>query len=308
TILIGDLYLGTERKQVNGIVTSIGSAAGIIGPIISGILASIDWRISFFAFSFGFIPLLLVITSLKLPENAIQEKPSNRPNFKDILSSIKDGVRLMKTRGLNIIFMVCLLVYGIDAGIMFTYYPIYVEQVFGVTQIDIGFSMACLFGASTISGLIYGAVARHLSSRTVGIIAITLYAVGVIAIPFQTSFLATLIPLFAAGFGFGFLMPLLINELLDYTPEKIRGTEISLYFAVLRLGQTVLPVLFAGVLALSGSMTNLFLVAGIFGFLFIGVYAIENTYLHTHGILVDSTITTSKPLTSDKTSTNQKLE
>ncbi|MHA1713028.1 MAG: MFS transporter [Candidatus Ranarchaeia archaeon] len=258
TAIVGDLYQGHQRQDANALLASIVGAVGIVIPAIGGFLAVIDWRVPFFLYGSGLIVAFLVWRLVDLPRRADGRvhdvsSHSNRRLF-------VEGIKLMRSWPIALTMYVSLMLFGVNLGCLLTYYPILVRQRFDVTQALIGVAQAVMFAASAISSLAFGPVARRLRTRVIGLSSFVLYTISLLLLPLSTSFIATFVPLILGGFGFGMAIPLLSNEILEATPSSVRATESAIYQAVIRLGQTVIPLLFGLVVLLATDLEWTFVV------------------------------------------------
>ncbi len=270
---IGDIYTGNQRKQANGILSMVNNGFGIIIPIIGGYLAFLNWRYPFLVYSVAFLVAILVWKAFKTPSSS--RLPIAHTTQQSKYQQIKKGIQIMRKWRTALALYASLMLFGLNMGILFTYYPIYVESLFGATQVMIGSAQAIMFTTSMGSSLLYGVIAKKVSPSIIGLLAFSSYVLGFAGIVFSVQFSDTILALAINGIGFGLLIPLINNEILESTPPEIRATETALYQSVIRIGQTIFPIGFGLLLSVSGNILLLFPVAILLGSSVILLYALD---------------------------------
>jgi len=248
--VIGDLYSSRERATVMGYNASILSIGTTFYPIIGGALAIVGWSYPFLL-SFIAIPVgLLVLFSLKNPE------PKDRVGLKEYLSRAWKSINNRQAIGL---FAASCITFIILYGVYLTYFPLLIGLSFNASPFIIGVIMASasLTTAATASQM--GRLSRLYSERTLIKAAAALYALALAIIPFIPNLWLFLIPTLLLGFAQGVNNPSIQTLLADLAPMEHRAAFMSIYGMVLRLGQTLGPLLM-GVVFVALRMTGVFYV------------------------------------------------
>lgn len=232
--LIGDLYSGNELAAAmgyNATVLNIGTASY---PAIGGILATVGWFYPFFlpliAIPMGFA----VLFSLNIPE------PKNRQDFKVYLGNAWRGV---KSRQILILFLTSVVTFIILYGPYLTYLPILLSHSFQTSSFIIGIIMSVMSLTTAISSSQLGRLSKRYSNKTLLKVAFIFYAVALVIIPFIPSLWLLIIPVIIFGIGHGMAYPNIQTLLAALAPPENRGAFMSINGMVLRLGQTLGPVL-----------------------------------------------------------------
>jgi MFS family permease len=262
--LIGDLFTGNERSAAmghNAAVLSIGTASY---PIIGGALATAAWNYPFLLPYLSIIVALLVAFTLKNPE--VKNKQKVTEYFRDILSSLKN-------RQLQGLFTISVLTFIILYGPYLTYLPFIIRDTFHEPPYVIGIVMSFASIASFTASNQLGRLARRFSERKLIITACFLYILSMIAVPFVHNVWLLTLPAVLFGMAQGLNLPSLLSLIASLAPMQQRGAIMSLNGMLLRLGQTLGPLIIVPVFAgwgLSGAFFLGSVVAGIM--LIIGIF------------------------------------
>jgi MFS family permease len=237
--IIGDLYSGNELAAAmgyNATVLNIGTASY---PAIGGILATLGWFYPFFL-PFIAIPMgFFVLFALKNPE------PKNRQGFKVYLGNAWKGI---KSRQILILFLTSIVTFIILYGPYLTYLPILLGHSFHSSSFTIGIIMSIMSLTTAVSSSQLGRLSKRYSHKTLLLSAFIFYAVALVIIPFIHSLWLLPLPIIIFGMGHGMTYPNIQTLLAALAPSENRGAFMSINGMVLRLGQTLGPVLMGIVL------------------------------------------------------------
>jgi MFS family permease len=237
--IIGDLYSGNELAAAmgyNATVLNIGTASY---PAIGGILATLGWFYPFFL-PFIAIPMgFLVLFSLKNPG------PKNRQGLKVYLGNAWKGI---KSRQIFILFLTSIVTFIILYGPYLTYLPILLSHSFQASSFTIGIIMSIMSLTTAVSSSQLGRLSTIYSPKTLLRTAFIFYAVALVIIPFIHSLWLLPLPIIIFGMGHGMTYPNIQTLLAALAPSENRGAFMSINGMVLRLGQTLGPVLMGIVL------------------------------------------------------------
>ncbi len=232
--LIGDLYTDRERDTAMGYNTSVLSL-GVAGyPAIGGLLAAAGWQYPFF------LPLLalpvgfFVLFKLKNPE-----PKENRP-FKGYLDGIWQAIR---QREVAVLFLASLITFIILYGSYLTYFPLLLSQTFQVSTPIIGLIMSAMSCTMAFTSSQMGRLAKHYSKIHLLIVAYILYAVALALIPFVPNIPVLLFPVLLFGVAQGLNIPSVQTMLAVLAPLEYRASFMAVNGTILRLGQTLGPLL-----------------------------------------------------------------
>ena len=232
--LIADFFKGKKRPEAMGYNASVLSLSTATYPLIGGALAGIAWFYPFL------MPILAIPVGLlvifRLPEPKI-EKPAN---FKQYLKDISSSILRKEVIA---IFLLSIFTFIILYGALLTYLPFLLNDKFQFESPQIGF----IFFLSSITTAIFatqvGKLTHKFGSISILKIAFLLYFVVTLVMPEITSIYLFIIPILFFGIAQALNMPSLQTVLADLSPEKQRGAFMSLNGMVLRLGQTLGPLI-----------------------------------------------------------------
>jgi ACDE family multidrug resistance protein len=241
--VLGDLYVGTERTEAMGCNSSVLSTGTAGYPAIGGALATLGWHYPFFL-PLAAIPVAIaVVFSLENPE------PTNPQGFREYLI---DARRIICTRQVFALFFVSMAVFVMLYGSYLTYLPLLIEGSFSLSPFAIGLIIAISSVASALTSSQLGRLARLCSERSLIAIACVLYAVALLLIPAIPNPWLLALPTILYGIAGGITMPSLITLLSVLAPMEQRGVLMSVNGMVLRLGQTLGPVVMGMLYGVAG--------------------------------------------------------
>jgi ACDE family multidrug resistance protein len=242
--LIGDLYSGKERTAAMGYNASVLSLGTASYPAIGGALATLGWYYPF-VLPFVAIPIgLLVLFSLKNPELKSEQ------NLKEYFGNAWKSIKSRQVIGL---FLASVITFIMLYGSYLTYFPLLLGNSFGATPWRIGLIMAMMSLTTALTSSQLGKLARVYSGRTLLQASFIIYALALVIIPFVPNLWAFLIPILVFGVAHGVNIPNIQTLLAGLAPTEYRAAFMSVNGMVLRLGQTLGPLLMGAVFGLWGA-------------------------------------------------------
>jgi ACDE family multidrug resistance protein len=241
--LIGDIYQGRERATAmgyNGSVLSIGTAAY---PAIGGGLTMLGWNFPFF-FPVLAIPVgIWVLVALKNPE------PRTNENF---FRYLKNAGKSMLIRPVIGIFILSIATFIILYGAYLTVFPLYLKDTFNANALNIGLMMSAMSVSTAITSSRLGNMIKRFSASRLITIGFLLYTISLVLIPLLPGLLYILLPALLFGIAQGLNIPATQTLLAELSPTEYRAAFMSINGMVLRVGQTIGPLLAGGVMVFSG--------------------------------------------------------
>jgi len=251
--IIGDLYSGRERTAAMGCNSSVLSVGTASYPAIGGALATVAWYYPF-ALPLTAIPVgLAVLFSLKNPE------PKHPQRLKEYLTH---AWRIVARRQVAGLFAVSVITFIMLYGSYLTYLPLLIEDSFSVSPFIIGLVLSVSSVATAVTSSQLGRMAKLSSERGLIRVACVLYAVALVSIPFVRSLWLFLIPTIIFGVAMGINLPSIMALLAGLAPMAQRGALMSLNGMVLRLGQTLGPLIMGAVIVVWGTSGVFYVGAG----------------------------------------------
>jgi len=241
--IIGDLYEGTERAAALGFnagVLSLGIAAY---PLLGGALAAISWRLPFL------LPLLALPLSLVVWRFLRNPEPQNGAGLGEYFRGAWQGI---KRREVLLLFGATLATFILIYGPFLTYLPVHLGQSYQASAFSIGLIMSLSALATGVAASSLGRLVSLLPQRLLLAGAFVFYAAACAGMALMPGLWWMLVPVVLFGLGQGVNMPSIQALLAELAPMENRGAFMALNGMVLRIGQTVGPLLMAGVFAWSG--------------------------------------------------------
>jgi MFS transporter, ACDE family, multidrug resistance protein len=241
--IIGDLYSGRDRTAAFGYNASVLSVGTAGYPLIGGALAALGWYYPF-ALPVLAVPIaLLVLFSLKNPE------PRSDQLLKDYLSGAWQSIKNRQVIGL---FIAGVMTFMILYGSYLTYFPFLLGYKFEASSLLIGMFMSGQSLSTAIASSQLGRLSRSFSEVTLLKAGYFLYALALGLIPFAPDIWTLLIPTIIFGVAIGINIPSIFSLLTGLAPMKHRAAFMSINGMVLRLGQTIGPILVGAIFAIWG--------------------------------------------------------
>ena len=241
--LIGDLYSGRDRVAAMGYNASVLSIGTASYPAIGGLLAVVGWNYPFLLPPVAIPVGLLVLFSLKSNE------PKGDQRLKDYFGNVWQHV---KRRSALVFFTASLLTFIILYGTYFTYLPLLLGTTFGASSLIIGLLMSVMSLTTAFMSSQLGRLASRYSERNLLRVSFVFYAAGLVLISFTPKLWLLPVPVIIFGIGHGVNVPTIHSALAGMAPRDYRGAFLAINGMVLRLGQTLGPLLMAAVFAIWG--------------------------------------------------------
>lgn len=267
--IIGDLYQGRERGQAMGYnagVLSMGTAAF---PAVGGVLAMLGWNWPFI------LPLLAIPLGLAISTKMDTPEPKSDGSFKDY---IQEAFKLMKTREVLGLFATTLLTFTVLYGPIVTYLPILLDKEFNASPAAIGLVFLIASGFTGLASFQLGSLAHRFGQRPLLIASAIFYGASMLLMPRAPGLWHVIPPVICFGLAQGLNIPTIMTMLTSIAPMEQRGAFMAANGLLLRLAQTLAPLLMGGLYALFGMEAVFYggLVCSV-GILLIGIFYIKNT-------------------------------
>lgn len=250
--LIGDLFRGRARTEAMGYNASVLSVGTAIYPALGGALATLGWYVPFALPIVGLVVALAVVFRL---EGVEIERGAGLGRY------LREAASGMKNRKVAGLYLVSVMTFIVLYGAYTTFIPLDLSERFGSTALAIGLIMTVgsLSTAATAASLRH--LHRFLTSERLITLAFLLYALSFVVIPWLPAHWWVALPVALFGVAQGMNYPVVMSLLAGLAPTEHRAVFMSANGMVLRVGQTLGPIIMAGVFAWGG-MDRVFYVAG----------------------------------------------
>lgn len=234
TAIVGDLYSDKERIVAMGYNASVLSIGTATYPALGGTLAIIGWNYPFFLPLMAIPVGVFVLLWLKNPE------PENKQSFKEYL---KNALQSVKNRQVIGLFIASIITFIILYGPYLTYFPLLLGHSFAASSLVIGVLMSSMSLTTALTASQLGKLSKIFSERTLIKAAFFLYSFALLLIPFVPKLWVFLVPTIIFGIAQGINIPHIQTLLAGLAPMEYRAAFMSINGTVLRLGQTLGPVI-----------------------------------------------------------------
>lgn len=270
TTVIGDMYLGDDRRAAMGYNASVLSIGTASYPLIGGALASIAWYYPF-ALPLIAVPIAFVVLfALKNPE----------PKSRESLQSYFSNVRRAMNRRIAGIFLGSFITFVILYGSYLTFFPFLIRDRFGGSPVTIGLLMSSMSATTAVASSQLGRLGRRFRPAPLLTVGALFYVAALVAMPMMPSVELLVIPAMLFGVAQGMNLPNLQTLLAALAPMEYRAAFMSANAMVLRAGQTLGPVLLGGVFAVGGLHGVFFAGAAIALLLIVDVWILISAHKH----------------------------
>jgi len=233
--ILGDLYSGNRRAEAMGLNASVMGIGTAAYPIIGGALATLAWNYPFLL-SLVAIPIgVIVLRSLHNPE------PRSKQSLREYLGGTWGYLKNMRVAGA---FMAGFILFVLLYGPYLTYLSLFLGCSFQASPFIIGAVLSCMSVATALVASQLGRIVKFVSEPNLIKLGFVLYTIALVLLPFMPRLGLMLIPVVIFGLGLGISGPSLLTYIAGLTPTEYRAGFMSVNGAMLRLGQTVGPLLF----------------------------------------------------------------
>ncbi len=238
--IIGDLYHRQQRTHVMGYNVSVQSIATAIYPTLGGFLALFAWYFPFY------LPLLAIPVGVAALIWLSVPKAECLLTLREYFGQIW---HILKDRQVAGLFIISTAIFVMLYGAIITYLPFLLISAFLVDSFIAGIVVSFISVTSAFTAFLVGNLIRRYSMKGLLMAAFPFQAFGLFLIPFAPHLLIILIPVGLFGVGMGLAIPTTQNLLVNLAPMENRAAVMSLNGLVLRLGQTLGPLMMAVVLS-----------------------------------------------------------
>ncbi len=243
TTLIGDYFKGKKRPEAMGYNASVLSLSTASYPLVGGVLAGIAWNNPFILPLLAIPVGLFVIWGIEEPEI---QKPTN---FKQYLIEISNSI---SRKEVIAIFILGTLTFIILYGAFLTYLPFLLDSKFGLTAPQIGMLLSFSSVTTAILASQVGKLTWKFGSVNLLKTAFVLYFLVCLIMPNLNTLYVFIIPVMIFGSAQALNIPSLHTSLANLAPDNQRGIFMSINGMVIRIGQTLGPLIIGVGYAING--------------------------------------------------------
>ncbi len=264
---ISDVTDPKYRTKIYGYSSAVFGAGLIFGPVIGGLLLSINFSAPFF-FAAGVSLLSIILVLAFLPESLTKKEEKLDFRFGDIFPT-KETKRFFKSakiRGILVVFFI----YNFGFFLFITTFALFAANQINVTPQEVSFYMAWIGVLRVLfqSVLINPLVKKVSENKTlaIGVFAM-IFAMAILI--FSTSYWIVYLPFFFLAFGTGVARPILTSKLTKTVKREETGSVLGVNNALTSIGQIISPILGGLLLQFLPTQMLPYLSAVIFGIIFL---------------------------------------
>jgi MFS family permease len=224
--LIADFYTGEEFNKMIGLQSAAVAIGNIFTSILAGVLASINWRLSFLIYGFAIITFFLITANLPEPPKVERKKEEGK-----------------QFSGRMLFICVAILMYAIIYFAFFGFISYVVEKV-GGNAAGSGLASMVMTALSLVMGIIFAKVLDIFKKITLPLI---LFAnvIGFFILSQANSFGIIILGAAFVGVGFGLLMPYGTMRVIEAAPKSSATFANGMYMTFVNVGTAISPAILA---------------------------------------------------------------
>jgi DHA1 family tetracycline resistance protein-like MFS transporter len=244
---ISDVTNPDYRTKTYGYSSAVFGAGLIFGPVIGGLLLSINFSAPFF-FAAGISLLSIILVFILLPESLIRREEKLEFKFGDIIP-IKEAKYFFKSaaiRGLIVVFFI----YNFGFMLFINNFPLFAEMQINATPQQVSFYMAWIGVLRVIfQSVLINTILKKLSENKTLAIGIFTMIFAMFFLIFSISYWIVYLPFFFLAFGTGVARPILTSKLTNTVKREETGSLFGVVNSLTSIGQIITPIL-GGILLL----------------------------------------------------------
>lgn len=237
---VSDITKPEHRTRVFGYTSGVFGGALIFGPVIGGVLSTINYSIPmFFASGISLISILLVV--FFLPETITEKQQTLSFDFNDIIP-IKDTIKFVKTPKVrNTIFM--FFIYHLGFFFLISNFGLFAQAQFQVDAGQVGIYLSWMgllrvIIQTALIARILQALGEDSMLRS-GIIAMIITMIGMTLF---TDYLLVFLPLIFLAYGTGVVRPVLTSKLTNSVTKNQTATLLGVNNSLTSIAQIITPI------------------------------------------------------------------
>ncbi|WP_265921075.1 MFS transporter [Cupriavidus nantongensis] len=175
---------------------------------------------------------------------------------------LADTARFNRFHALILFWCALIIIFdGYDLAVAGIALPSIMKEM-GVTATSAGFMVSSALFGMMFGAIFLGTVADRIGRRRAIAICIALFSVFTAAAGLTSDPVSFSVTRFLAGLGIGGVMPIVVAQMTEYSPRKLRGTLVTLMFSGYSVGGMLAAMLGKGLIESYG-WQSVFLAAGL---------------------------------------------
>lgn len=240
--LVADYFDGQERAKFMGINNGFAGLMGIIFLLVGGILADINWRYSFLAYSLEFIVFILAIIFIFEPEEVVESESESL----EVHLKLKPSI-------LYIFTAITMNQFAFSSVPVFI--ALYLTRLLNVGSTEVGLisSFSSIF--TLLGGLAYGRIKQRYNFRSVNLATFLLFGFAFFLLAVAKSWPLVIVSEIILGFSMGMNPSNLTTWLSDEVQPLVRGRANGIYVTMMSVGNFATSIIYAPIISASSLPT-----------------------------------------------------
>ncbi|WP_159521077.1 MFS transporter [Sunxiuqinia indica] len=232
--LVGDLFSGETRTKVMGYNASVLSIGTATYPAVGGAIAVFGWQFIFI------LPILAIPLGIWIIKGLNNPEPKNKTKLKDYFSRVW---KTINQKNVWVILILSVILFIILYGTYLTYFPLMMKTRFGSESYTIGLMMSLMSVTTAIVSSRLSWISKKITIKQQLIIGSLSYFFSTLLMMIAQSYEMLIVSVMLFGVGHGVIIPSVQNLLVGFASIQERAAFMSVNSMVLRLGQTLGPLI-----------------------------------------------------------------
>jgi len=269
--LVGDLFSGETRTKVMGYNASVLSIGTATYPAVGGAIAVFGWQFIFI------LPILAIPLGIWIIKGLNNPEPKNKTKLKDYFSRVW---KTINQKNVWVILMLSVILFIILYGTYLTYFPLMMKTRFGSESYTIGLMMSLMSVTTAIVSSRLSWISKKITIKQQLIIGSLSYFFSTVLMMIAQSYGMLIVSVMIFGVGHGVIIPSVQNLLVGFASIQERAAFMSVNSMVLRLGQTLGPLIVGIFYSLKGLSAAFGTGAGLALLMFLIIQFVFSTSTH----------------------------
>jgi DHA1 family tetracycline resistance protein-like MFS transporter len=264
---ISDVTTPKYRTKMFGYSSAVFGAGLIFGPVIGGILSTINYSVPMF-FAAGVSLLSIMLVLIFLPESLNKKETKLEFKFGDIIpiKETKQFFKSVKIRGILMVFFI----YSFGFFLFISTFALFAKKQFHIGVLEVSFYMAWIGVLRVIfQSVLINPLLKKLGENTTLRLGIFAMIFTMAFLIFSTSYWIVYLPLSFLAFGTGVTRPILTSKLTKAVKREETGSILGVNNALTSISQIITPILGGFILLFLPTQTLPFISAVIFALIFL---------------------------------------
>jgi ACDE family multidrug resistance protein len=232
TVIITDLFAGTERNVIMGRRVSFNNFGGVIWPLLGGFLGTYSWHSPFLIY---LVAIPLALSALFVLPETHNRTLNTEPSGDSLMDIFKSTPKLIVIFGLVLLTTVVLYT-------IIVFLPQLLEELGLSNTLVIGSFISIMTLSASATAFVYGKIKAGFSYRYIVRVALLVWIFALSAIATTSSEIIIAGAVSMTGMAFGVMLPALLVWVGEISPREFSGRIISFTGTFAYFGQFLAPL------------------------------------------------------------------